>query len=404
MNVTVKGPVLLLIGPIGNFFSRFARYLTKNNVTVHKINFPLKEVFFARGTTVHQYSDKPEHFDEYLQHFVDKHHIKQIYMSADFYNIHQSAINVANKLGIDAYVFELGYVRPHYVTLERDRVNARSNLNKPKGFYQSLEDVAELPEPKYTVGYLWRKMYLPLCFFLQCLCRYKIIPGEHKSQPQLKFIYNQIIGTLRKPLYALTERQTKKAIRQLPHHFFVPLQVDTDSQITMSSKYSGMKQFIEEVMVSFATDAPVHANLVIKHHPADRGYNNYRTYIETLAKALKITHRVFYVHDMKLAEIFANCIGVVTVNSTVGLNALQAGLPTKVMGETFYDVEGLTTHTELKNFWHKRDEVDKKLFIKFFQYMIDTTQINGSFQGYFPFEETFHIELEKVNEPEQAYI
>ena len=57
-----------------------------------------------------------------------------MFMYGDFIDPHRLAIELALELRpqqkVDAWVFELGYIRPNYVSLELERANARSNLNK----------------------------------------------------------------------------------------------------------------------------------------------------------------------------------------------------------------------------------------------------------------------------------
>ena len=43
----------------------------------------------------------------------------------------------------------------------------------------------------------------------------------------------------------------------------------------MGSPYRGMHDFIEDVIRSFAGHAHASNQLAFKHHPRDRGYNNY---------------------------------------------------------------------------------------------------------------------------------
>ena len=72
-------------------------------------------------------------------------------MYGDFIIPHRIAIEEARALGVEAWVFELGYLRPNYVTLERDRVNARSNLNKPAGFYRELPPATSCPRTSFSI-------------------------------------------------------------------------------------------------------------------------------------------------------------------------------------------------------------------------------------------------------------
>ena len=69
------------------------------------------------------------------------------------------------------------------------------------------------------------------------------------------------------------------------------------------------------------------------------------------------------------------------VNSTVGLSALQRGLPTKLCGKAMYNIEGLTYRGELDDFWIEahRFRMNQKLFRQFRKYLIWHTQLNGNF-------------------------
>jgi len=59
-------------------------------------------------------------------------------------------------------------------------------------------------------------------------------------------------------------------------------------------------------------------------------------------------------------------LGVVTIKSTAGLQALLLGVPVKIMGRCFYDIEGLTNQKELRDYWRNLDKPDRQKVIKFF--------------------------------------
>jgi hypothetical protein len=70
----------------------------------------------------------------------------------------------------------------------------------------------------------------------------------------------------------------------------------------------------------------------------------------------------------------------VTINSTVGISSLFHGTPTLVLGKAFYDIKGLTCKgMPLDRFWTEYSPPDHLLFRKFRNYIIDKTQIQGSF-------------------------
>lgn len=397
-SVTIEGPVLLLMGPIGSFFARLARHLEQIGVPVWKVSFPLHEFGFA-GRQRLAYSGKMESFQDFLLEQIEAKGIRHLFMYGDFIDPHRLAIELVQKLNaqadrpfkIDAWVFELGYVRPNYVSLEKELCNARSSMNRPVAYYHALPKVESLPQSKAPGEMRWRKCWKMPTFIQHAFTDYPIIKGPHKLQPRPSYLLAQVWGLLRKYLYQITERGIRRQLRDGTPYIFVPLQVASDSQISLGSDYDGMEAFIDELITSFAAHGRRGDRLVFKHHPRDRGYNNYGRWIDHLARAHGIRDRVLYFHDGPLGPILKQARAVITINSTVGLQALFHATPTKVLGRTYYNLAGLSDQQPLENFWKDPQGSDRSLFERFYNHLIATTQISGNFDGHFPFDEVFQL-------------
>ena len=391
VQVRIDGPVLLLMGPIGLFFARFCSYLRGCGIPVTKVAFPLREFGFPSEVRV-PYDGDMEGWRSFLRQLLTERGIRHIFMYGDFIIPHRIAIEEARALGVEAWVFELGYLRPNYVTLERDRVNARSNLNRPVDFYRDLPPADRLPGGiMLDPGWRWRKVWKAPTFIQHAFTRYPIIEGEHKLQPSPGFLWCQLRGSWRYWLYRWQERALKRRLLEHLSFFLAVLQVSSDSQIQMGSPYRGMHDFIEDVIRSFAGHAHASDHLAFKHHPRDRGYNSYATLIALLARRYGVSGRVHYFHDGPLSRYLRACRGVLTVNSTVGLQALFHAVPTKTMGDTFYNLDGLTDQKPLDDFWRDPQPSERPLFWRFYKHLVMTTQVNGNFDGEFPFRITFPI-------------
>jgi len=142
-----------------------------------------------------------------------------------------------------------------------------------------------------------------------------------------------------------------------------------------------VRDFIREVVASFAASAHEEHHLVFKHHPMDRGQRDYRRLLNTLCEELGVAGRVHYVHDVHLPTLLRRSRGVVTINSTVGLSALYHYKPLKVMGRAMYDMEGLTYQGGLDQFWTAPSSFDRGQWRRFRAYMVTQTQLNGAFYG-----------------------
>ncbi len=386
------------MGPLGSFFARLADHLEARGANLTKLSFPLHEFGFPAHQRV-AYAGAMDDYKPFLRSLILERGIRHLFMYGDFIDPHRLAIELVREMNaenalphpIEPWVFELGYVRPNFVSLELERVNARSNLNLPVDFYLDLPPVDEIPTSPRDCGIRWRKCWKLPTFIQHAFTPYPIISGPHKLQPKPSYLLAQLTGFLRKHLYRLTERSVHRRLLDGTPYTLVPLQVSSDSQVSLGSDYAGMEPFIAQLIASFARYAPSDHRLAFKHHPRDRGYNHYGSLIKDLARRHGVAERVLYFHDGALGPILKHAKSVLTINSTVGLQALYHAVPTKVLGRTFYNMAGLTDQKPLRGFWSAPQPSSRDLFRRFYTYMIETTQVNGNFDGHFPFASTFTV-------------
>ena len=295
--------------------------------------------------------------------------------------IHEKAIKIAKKLGIEIWVFEEGYLRPYCISFEKDGVNANSTMPKDKNFYLNLKQnqTSHIEEVKgsFKCKVFQAFLYWLFAFLLAPFFNNKL---HHRTLYPYEFLY-WLRALLRKFLYKITEKKTNEKIYKLKKKYFlVILQVYNDTQITSHYKKT-IEEFIDETMLSFANHARAKSYLVFKHHPMDRGYKNYSALLEKLSQKYHIEGRILYVHDTYLPWLLNNSLGCITINSSVGLTSVLDGCPTKVCGEAFYDFDGLTYPKKLRYFWKEAHayKPEQNLIIKFKNYLLMTNQFNGSF-------------------------
>ena len=109
----------------------------------------------------------------------------------------------------------------------------------------------------------------------------------------------------------------------------------------------------------------------------NRGHRDYREFIRSLCKSLQIQKQVVYIHDIKLPLVLPLIKGCVTVNSTLGLQALFYGVPVINLGRSFYALEGLTYQGSLDAFWGDPGSVNRAATLSFRKHVIMHTQIAG---------------------------
>lgn len=380
--------VLLLQGPMGSFFARYARYLSAQGYTVWKINLNGGDLLFSGGCQNVSYRGDPAGWPEFLASFVKANQIGRIFLFGDCRGYHRTAATIAAQLDVRLYVFEEGYIRPDFITLEEKGVNGFSTLPRNPRFY--LKHAKRLPKPSpLPANTSFHRMARSAIAYYAAniLCRPLFPHYEHHHKVSVFEALNWCRSGARKLLAGKRDAALTKtlATNLSGQYFFVPLQVHYDSQVRVHSAYKSIEEFIAEVLASFAQNAPENFCLVFKHHPMDRGARHYGDLIASHSATLGITGRVFYAHEMHLPTVLSNARGVVVINSTVGLSALFHRAPVKVMGEAVYDMPGLTSQKSLARFWRAPGKVSGPLIDAYRAYLVAHTQVNGSFYGREPF-------------------
>jgi capsular polysaccharide export protein len=374
--------VLLLQGPLGPFFARLARDLRAAGASVSKINFNGGDsLFFPRGAVA--FRGGLHDWPAFLERFVSAHAIDALFLFGDCRPHHRAACELATRRGIDVYVFEEGYVRPDYITLERSGVNGRSQIPRSQIFYRNV-DIVPAPKTRPVGNTFWLAAAWAICYYIGAVAMCGAYPLYRHHRPlTLREALPWLRACTRKIVYALRERDvTRMLTGALSGRFFlVPLQVHTDAQVQVHSRFGSVSAFIEEVMSSFAAHAPEDTMLIVKHHPLDRGYHDYAAAIRSLSRRLGIVGRVRYIHDQHLPTLLDHARGVVVINSTVGLSAIHHRVPVKALGTAIYDMPGLTHTGSLDDFWRDAADldVDVDLYARFRSHVVNTTQLNGSF-------------------------
>lgn len=380
--------ILFLQGPMGNFFYKLGKFFTSHGATVYTICFNSGDVFFSSRLNRFCYKEEQDKWPEFIGKFIHLHKITKIFLFGNCRHYHREAIRIANAKGIKVYVFEEGYIRPNYITLELNGVNGDSGIIRDPMFYH------QLPKPEPIISHPARNRYylMAACsviyYILLKLSRltfphYK----HHRSDSIRKEMLFGIRNAFRKILYRVRERHQANLYNNLLHKkfYFVPLQTRTDYQVKVYSPYTDVECFIRDVLTSFSIHAPKDSKIVIKHHPMERGMPTYEKFIFDLAEQLDVSDRVLTIHDVHLPTCLINAKGTVTINSTVGLSSLFHNIPTIVLGSAVYDIPGLTCHNmPLDRFWTEGIPPNRLLFNKYKKHIIENTQLNGGFFGMFP--------------------
>jgi capsular polysaccharide export protein len=373
---------LFLQGIASPFFSRLADWLIARGERVARINFCAGDVLYWRGKPAANFNGPRAAFDEYLERFCDAGNVTDIVLFGDQRPLHVVAADFARRRGLRLHVFEEGYVRPSWVTLERGGTNAASGLLRDPQWYLRAaaalpgveEPVAVLPSPlraraMHDLAYHGANALNPLMF------------RHYRTHRPYSAALEYAGWAWRYARYpAWRRRDAALVARRLAErtpYFLLPLQLNGDYQVTRHSPFGHMRAVLEHVVASFASCAPRETRLLVKNHPLDTGLVDYAGLLRRLARAHGVESRIDYIETGHLPTILAQAQGVVTVNSTVGLSALHHARPTKVIGRAIYDLTGLTSPNSLDEFWQRPQPPDASLYLAFRKVVICATQITG---------------------------
>ena len=333
--------------------------------------------------TAWNYRGSVAQLDEFLDNKYRTFGITDQVLFGDCRPVHRPAVKHGKVFGIRTHVFEEGYFRPNWVTLERDGVNGYSLLPHDSDWYR--EAGSRLPQ--YDAGQPFQSSFTiravhDVAFHLAGFWNPFFFPRYRTHAPVNAAVeYLGYAGRL--PLlrfYQSRDNAVVKDLVQAAQPFYIlPLQLSSDAQIRNHSRFEGMPAAIKVVMESFARYASAEAKLVIKNHPLDLGLMQYARLIRRLAAQFDVVGRVTYLETGDLNTLLAHARGTVTVNSTVGALSLGLDCPTIALSDPIYNLPGLTYQGGLDDFWQHGERPDAMLFQHFRNTVICTTQINGGF-------------------------
>ncbi|HXS52288.1 MAG TPA: capsular biosynthesis protein [Usitatibacter sp.] len=372
---------LLLQGVCSPFFARLADELQAAGHAVLKLNFNAGDaLYWARRPGWH-FRGTLDELGEFLETRYARHGITDQVMFGDCRPVHRCASACAARNGVRTHVFEEGYFRPYWITLESEGANGRSRLPRDPGWFRHVARL--LPptpvEARFAAPYRVRAFHDVAYHVAGSLN--PILYPHYRTHSATTAPVEYAAYVRRLAWLKLNRRREEERVRSLAEsgiaYFVLALQLNGDAQVRAHSRFRDMGEVVNEVMASFASYAPPACHLAIKNHPLDEGHLNHGRIVRREAHGLGLGRRVHYLEAGDLATLVAHSKGLVTVNSTSGLAALEHGKPTIVLGNAIYDLPGMTAQVGLDEFWRRPQPPDPQQFESFRKVVLQLTQVNG---------------------------
>ncbi len=276
-------------------------------------------------------------FANYFRHYLREHQIDFVMMHNDLRWQHAIAREICLEEGVPFCVSELGLFRPFTTTLDFHGVNANSSITTLDMDFSQYADVeeAKFDVPTRYHGHESKTSKLNFGYFL-ILSKLGGVLGKNspilhnafRIRPYLKRFWQQSVKSR-----VHTASNALDTLPEKPYVFF-PMQLENDTQFLIHSDFNSNQELLARVEQEFyKSDLAASHQLVVKLHPNDLGC--YEARDETVFTKANTT------------KLVGNADSIVSVNSTVCMEALETDKPLFVLGRAFFAREDICQPTSL---------------------------------------------------------
>ena len=298
---------------------------------------------------------------------------------------HKTAIQAAHARGINVHIFEEGYLRPYWITYERDGSNGNSKLMSLAQSAVVPDHLTRGPDPVHAPchwGDMREHIFYGAVYHWCILCANRQFPNfashrEISIRKEFRLHLKQLVFTPARIAARFWANLTLKC-RTFPYHLIL-MQLQHDSAFQNHSPFKTNASFLELTLRSFANNAPPHHHLVIKAHPLEDGRSEIAYHLRRLGTKFGINRRIHYLPGGKLAHVLDPALSVVTVNSTAGQQALWRGIPVKTLGQAIYNHDKFISKQSLDAFFAHPKAPNLQAYKAFRNFLLQTSQIPGGF-------------------------
>src|SRR6266550_1792512 len=264
---------LFLQGPISDFFDRLGRTLVSRGHRVHRINLHGGDRLFWHLPATN-FRGRFDDWRGFIGKMLETHAVTDLILHGDRRPYHVVAAEEARARGIQVIATDLGYVRPDWITLERDGMSTYSRFPRAPAAIRALAGQFPIPDlaPRYHTPF-WLISVLDILYNIGLVFGRPFYPHYRYhglSHPFAEY-FGWICSHAKRFLSQSAATRAKARLRAAPGSYFVfPLQLATDFQIRAHSPFADARDALRQIIASFARSGSPRS-LVIVGHPLDNG-------------------------------------------------------------------------------------------------------------------------------------
>ncbi len=375
---------LFLQGPHGPFFRQLGKVLSRRGDVVIRVNCCGGDV--ADWPHARMFRKKATVWSAWIADIFDKEQVTDLHVFGDWRPLHREAVLLAKIRGIRVWAYEEGYLRPDYITMEEGGVNGLSSLpHTREGMAELATRCPKLFEVQTVHNSQTVKTWRAIGHYAGTIILWLFFRHfqTHRPQSASREVWGWFLRVLSRPARRKrSARALRAAYRSHAPYFLFPLQLDADSQVRRYSPFSGMKEALACVLSSFAQSSPQGTHLVIRNHPLDNGLIDYAGFIDSFVEACGLNGRVHFIEGGKAHQMMEKSLGIVVLNSTIGISALRRGKAVYCVGTSIYAMPGLAMNSAempLDDFWKHPRGPEESALEDFERVLKEYALVNGNF-------------------------
>ncbi|MBM7652579.1 capsular polysaccharide export protein, LipB/KpsS family [Neobacillus cucumis] len=279
----------------------------------------------------------------YIDKFIVENKIDVICLFNGYHWIDRVTSYLAKKRGLKVICFEDGLFRPATVTCDPKGINAASSVRQDADFYDSIKvDYNRLEnflfKAEHPLHLKRKKENLLRVAFVKALSMFGGFIGLHPNY----YVHINLPQAIRYFLFKMQFSRRNNDVIDLPDEYvFVPFQVSRDTQIFYNSPnietMEGLLDYVYSAVLKFNKENNRHLKVIVKEHPEDMSRNNYKD----LKDRYKNINEVIFLEKCNVKELIKKSEAVITINSTVGIEALTKNKRVLTLGEALYNIAGV---------------------------------------------------------------
>lgn len=360
----------------------------KCSLTEEQINDIIKFEYRKNKKLRRRLVDRARVLHQYFQEFYQENKIELVFILNDTALI-QGAAKYAAKDGPKILYWENGFF-PGTLQIDQRGVNCNNSLStKKREFFEKIE-VDNKRYARFLEEYKISKSAY-LSFPLEDLEPLNFMERIYYEVYTRSFFYrrtnpesaHESIFSIFQSIYRLIYRKFlwKEDKINLPDKFvFIPLQVRHDTQVLVNSRGIGSMERLVDLCYDAVKNAAPGYRIVVKEHPHEVGSTDYRS-------LRKRYPDIIWLKKFDLKRTLEKASLVMTLNSTVGIEALIYHKPVITLGEHFCGVDEIMYNVKdtgrLEDCIRKvlSTSVNNELIDKFLYYLRFEYLVEGDWKG-----------------------